>query len=45
MEELKKIHRLELEDLRLVPFNVNATYATDGGTPHQRYVNVSIVLR
>jgi hypothetical protein len=40
-EELKKIHGPELEDPRLVPFNVNAA---GRGTPHGRYVNISIVL-
>jgi hypothetical protein len=44
-EELSKIHGLELEDPRFVPFNVNATYAAGGGTPHGRYVKVSIVFR
>jgi hypothetical protein len=44
MEELKKIQRSELEDPRFVPFNVNAMYATGGGTSHGRCVNVSIVL-
>jgi hypothetical protein len=47
---LKKIHGPELEDprsedLRSVPFNVNVAYIAGGGTPHGRYVNVSIVLR
>jgi hypothetical protein len=36
MEELRKIHVPELQDLRLVPFNVDAAYATGGGTPHGR---------
>jgi hypothetical protein len=34
MEELKKIHGAEVQDLRSVPFNVDATYATDRGTPN-----------
>jgi hypothetical protein len=34
MEELKKIHMPELEDLSLVPFNIDATYVAGGGTPH-----------
>jgi hypothetical protein len=36
MEELKKIHGPELEDLRSVPFNVDDAYAASGGTPHGR---------
>jgi hypothetical protein len=32
MEELKKIHGLDVQDLRLVPFDVPAAYATGGGT-------------
>jgi hypothetical protein len=44
-EELRKIHGHELEDLRYVPFNVDAVYAVGRGTPHGRYVNVSIVFR
>jgi hypothetical protein len=32
MEELKEIYWLELEDPRLIPFNVNAAYAAGGGT-------------
>jgi hypothetical protein len=34
----------ELEDLRSVPFNVNTTYATGRGTPHGRYVKISIIF-
>jgi hypothetical protein len=34
MQELKKIHGPELEDPRSVPFNVDAVYASNGGTPH-----------
>jgi hypothetical protein len=44
-EELRKIHRHELEDPGSVPFNVDAAYAAGGGTPHGRYVKVSIVFR
>jgi hypothetical protein len=44
VEELKKINGLELEDLRSVPFNVDVAYALGKGTPHGRYVNISIVL-
>jgi hypothetical protein len=44
MEELKKIHGPELEDMRLIPCNVDVVYAMGGGTPHGRYVNTSIVL-
>jgi hypothetical protein len=36
MEELKKIHDLDVQDPRSVPFNVPAAYATGGGTPHGR---------
>jgi hypothetical protein len=42
--KLKKIHGLELEDLRSVPFNVDAPYVAGGCTPHGRYVKVSIVF-
>jgi hypothetical protein len=45
MEELKKIHRQKLEDPRSVPFNVDVAYAVGGGSPHGRYVKVSIILR
>jgi hypothetical protein len=34
----------QLEDLRSVPFNVDAAYAAGGGTPHERYVKISIVF-
>jgi hypothetical protein len=44
MEELKKIHGLELEVPKSIPFNVDATYATGGGTPHGRQVNISIII-
>jgi hypothetical protein len=43
-QELKKIQRPELEDMRLVPFNVNVAYASSGGTPHGRYVKIQIVF-
>jgi hypothetical protein len=36
MEELKKIHELDVQDTRLVPFNTPSTYAMGGGTPHGR---------
>jgi hypothetical protein len=44
-EELKKIYGPEIEDPRLVPFNVDAAYASGGGTPHGRYVKIPIVFR
>jgi hypothetical protein len=28
-----------------VPFNVDTAYAVGGGTPHGRYVKISIVFR
>jgi hypothetical protein len=31
--------------LRSVPFNVDAMYASGGGTLHGRYVKISIVFR
>jgi hypothetical protein len=34
MKDLKKIHALELEYPRSVPFNVDDAYAAGGGTPH-----------
>jgi hypothetical protein len=40
---MKKIHGPELEDPMLVPFNVDGAYVVGGGTPHRRYVNVSIM--
>jgi hypothetical protein len=43
-KELKKIHETELEDSSSVPFNINVTYAAGGGTPHGRYVKISIVF-
>jgi hypothetical protein len=43
-EELRKIHKPELENPRSVPFNVDVAYAAGGGTPHGRYVKVSIVF-
>jgi hypothetical protein len=36
MEELRKIHVPDVQDLRLAPFNVTTTYAMGGGTPHER---------
>jgi hypothetical protein len=36
MEELRKIHELELQDPRLVPFNVDAAYVACKGIPHGR---------
>jgi hypothetical protein len=44
MEELKKIHMLEVEDPRSIPFNVDTAYDASRSTPHGRYVNISIVL-
>jgi hypothetical protein len=43
--ELRKCHGPHLEDPRLVPFNVDVAYAAGGGTPHGRYVKISIVFR
>jgi hypothetical protein len=43
-QELKKIHEPELEDPRLVPFNVDTAYASGRGTPHGRYVKIPIVF-
>jgi hypothetical protein len=40
--KLKKIHGLELEDLRSLPFNVDAAYAVGGGTLHGRYLLFSV---
>jgi hypothetical protein len=42
---LRKIHGPELEDLRLVPFNIDAVYAVGGSTPYGRYAKISIVFR
>jgi hypothetical protein len=44
-EELRKIHKPELEEPRLVPFNIDVAYATGEGTPRGRYVKISIVFR
>jgi hypothetical protein len=44
-EELKKIHGPELKDPRLVPFNIDVAYPTGEGTPHGRYVKISIIFR
>jgi hypothetical protein len=32
----------ELEDPRSVPFNIDVVYVAGGGTPHGRYVKISI---
>jgi hypothetical protein len=42
--ELRKIHGAQLEDPRSVPFSVDATDATGGGTPHGMYVKISIIF-
>jgi hypothetical protein len=34
----------QVRDSRSVPFNVDATYATGGGTSHGRKVNISIII-
>jgi hypothetical protein len=44
-KELKQIKGPLLEDPRSVPFNVDAAYAAGGGTPHERFVRISIVFR
>jgi hypothetical protein len=36
MEELRKIHRPDVQDPRFVPFKVHAAYAMSGGTPYGR---------
>jgi hypothetical protein len=36
MEELKKIHGLDVQDPTSVPFNVDGAYATGRGTPYER---------
>jgi hypothetical protein len=41
---LKKIHGLDLEDPRPVPFNVNTAYAAGRGTPHGKYVKILTVF-
>jgi hypothetical protein len=43
-EELKKIHGPNLEDPNSVSFNIDAAYATSGGTPHRRYEKISIIF-
>jgi hypothetical protein len=43
-EVSKKIHGLELEDPRSVPFNVDATYVVGGGSLHRRYVKILFSL-
>jgi hypothetical protein len=45
IEELRKIHEPDLEDPRSMPLNVDAMYTAGGGTPHGRYVKISIVFR
>jgi hypothetical protein len=41
---LKKIHGPDLEDPRSVHFNIDDAYVAGRGTPHGRYVKVSIVF-
>jgi hypothetical protein len=36
MEEMRKIHGPQVQDLRSVPFNVDAAYAMGRGTPYGR---------
>jgi hypothetical protein len=36
MKKLKKIHMSDVQEPRLVPFNLPAAYATGGDTPHGR---------
>jgi hypothetical protein len=43
-QELRKIHGDDLEEPRSVPFNPDAAYVAGGGTPHGRYVKISIVF-
>jgi hypothetical protein len=43
-QELRKIHGDDLEVLQSVPFNPDATYVAGRGTPHERYVKISIVF-
>jgi hypothetical protein len=40
----KKINGPQLEDPRSVTFNIDASYAMGGGTPHRRYVKISIAF-
>jgi hypothetical protein len=44
-QELRKIHGVELDDPRSMPLNLDAVYIAGGGTPHGRYVKISIVFR
>jgi hypothetical protein len=44
MDELRKIHMPELQDLRSIPFNIDTTYAAGEGILRERYVNVSIIV-
>jgi hypothetical protein len=43
-QELRKIHGDDLEDPRSVHFNLDVAYVAGGGTPHGRYVKISIVF-
>jgi hypothetical protein len=43
-KELRKIHKPQLEDPRSVPFNIDVAYAAGRGTPHERYVKISIIF-
>jgi hypothetical protein len=36
MEELRKIYGSEVQDPRLVPFDLTTVYAMGGGTPYGR---------
>jgi hypothetical protein len=44
MEELKKIHGAEVQDLRSVPFNVDATYARYPKWMVSEYINYCLKL-
>jgi hypothetical protein len=44
-QELRKIHGDDVEDPRSMPFNPDVVYVVGGGTPHGRYVKISIVFR
>jgi hypothetical protein len=44
-QELRKINGDDLEDPRSMHFNPDAAYVVGGGTPHGRYVKISIVFR
>jgi hypothetical protein len=43
-QELRKIHGDDVEDPRSMPFNPDVVYVVGGGTPHGRYVKISIVF-